>query len=170
MCNCTQTKPNKELNTVAYEHVTAVKVHLSDTAASSFSDSQLYLHFNVCFLGDPGSSLPMDNIWAIITVWGKIIITVLCFIVYDISAHRRCHCHHHHHGCYLLSRWGMPHRCTIMSLAASSFPEISSGLVWVNMHAHMSSFYSYTHTHTHNRFTALLKYVRDHPGEQVPER
>ena len=27
-----------------------------------------------------------------------------------------------------------------------------------------------THTHTHNRFTALLEYVRDHPGEQVPER
>ena len=25
-------------------------------------------------------------------------------------------------------------------------------------------------THTHNRFTALMKYVRDHPGEQVPER
>ena len=24
-------------------------------------------------------------------------------------------------------------------------------------------------THTH-RFTALLEYVRDHPGEQVPER
>ena len=26
------------------------------------------------------------------------------------------------------------------------------------------------HTHTHNRFTALLEYVRDHPGEQVSER
>ena len=25
------------------------------------------------------------------------------------------------------------------------------------------------HTHTHNRFTALLEFVRDHPGEQVPE-
>jgi len=25
-------------------------------------------------------------------------------------------------------------------------------------------------THTHNCFTALLEYVRDHPGEQVPER
>jgi len=23
--------------------------------------------------------------------------------------------------------------------------------------------------HTHNHFTALLEYVRDHPGEQVPE-
>jgi len=29
---------------------------------------------------------------------------------------------------------------------------------------------THTHTHTHNRFTALLEYVRDHPGEQVPER
>jgi len=28
----------------------------------------------------------------------------------------------------------------------------------------------HTHTHTHNRFTALLEYVRDHAGEQVPER
>jgi len=27
-----------------------------------------------------------------------------------------------------------------------------------------------TNTHTHNRFTALLEYVRDHPGGQVPER
>jgi len=25
-------------------------------------------------------------------------------------------------------------------------------------------------THTHNHFTALLEYVRDHLGEQVPER
>ena len=25
-------------------------------------------------------------------------------------------------------------------------------------------------THTHSRFTALLEFVRDHPGEQVPER
>jgi len=25
-------------------------------------------------------------------------------------------------------------------------------------------------THTHNRFTALLEHVRDHLGEQVPER
>ena len=26
------------------------------------------------------------------------------------------------------------------------------------------------HTHTHSRFTALLEFVRDYPGEQVPER
>jgi len=25
-------------------------------------------------------------------------------------------------------------------------------------------------TQTHNCFTALLEYVRDHPGEHVPER
>ena len=24
--------------------------------------------------------------------------------------------------------------------------------------------------HTHSRFTALLEFVRDHPGEQVPEK
>jgi len=29
---------------------------------------------------------------------------------------------------------------------------------------------SHTHTHTHNHFTALLEFVRYHPGEQVPER
>jgi len=28
----------------------------------------------------------------------------------------------------------------------------------------------HTHARTHNRFTALLEYVQDHPGEQVPER
>ena len=28
----------------------------------------------------------------------------------------------------------------------------------------------YVHTHSYNRFTALLEFVRDHPGEQVPER
>jgi len=30
--------------------------------------------------------------------------------------------------------------------------------------------FSLTHTHTHNRFTALLEYDREHPGEQGPER
>jgi len=25
-------------------------------------------------------------------------------------------------------------------------------------------------THTHNRFTALLEFLQDYPGEQVPER
>ena len=27
----------------------------------------------------------------------------------------------------------------------------------------------HTHTHTHNRFTALLEFVWDYPGEQVSE-
>ena len=35
---------------------------------------------------------------------------------------------------------------------------------------HLSSQNSYKHTHTHNRFTALLEFVPDYPGEQVPER
>jgi len=30
--------------------------------------------------------------------------------------------------------------------------------------------YTHAHTHTHSRFTAILDFVRDHPGEQVPER
>ena len=35
--------------------------------------------------------------------------------------------------------------------------------MYVHTHTH-------THAHTHNRFTALLEFVRDYPGEQVPER
>jgi len=43
-------------------------------------------------------------------------------------------------------------------------PSASTDLIYIlKLHTH-------THTHTHNRFTALLEYVRDHPGEQVPER
>jgi len=30
--------------------------------------------------------------------------------------------------------------------------------------------YTHTHTHTQNHFTALLKFVQDYTGEQVPER
>jgi len=48
-----------------------------------------------------------------------------------------------------------------------------SGNVSVMHNAHISSHHVYLctkYTHTHNRFTALLEYVRDHPGEQVPER
>ena len=33
-----------------------------------------------------------------------------------------------------------------------------------------TAIYAVYNTHTHNRFTALLELVRDHPGEQVPER
>ena len=33
-----------------------------------------------------------------------------------------------------------------------------------------TTYKKHTHTHTHNRFTALLEFVWDHPGEQVPER
>jgi len=32
------------------------------------------------------------------------------------------------------------------------------------------SMQTHTHTHTHNRFTALLEFVWDYPGEQAPER
>ena len=41
----------------------------------------------------------------------------------------------------------------------------------VHREASETHFSSNIHTqHTHNHFTALLEYVRDHPGEQVPER
>jgi len=40
----------------------------------------------------------------------------------------------------------------------------------LHMVHHMPLPLTVTHTHTHNHFTALLEYVRDHPGEQVPER
>jgi len=37
--------------------------------------------------------------------------------------------------------------------------------------AHMhTQTHTHTHTHTHNRFTALLDFVRDYPGEPAPER
>ena len=53
----------------------------------------------------------------------------------------------------------------------SSFPIISlpapvpytDDLVHARMHAH-------THAHTHNRFTAILNFVRNYPGEPAPER
>jgi len=46
----------------------------------------------------------------------------------------------------------------------------------VNIYLHLFTYLMFVkysrrvHTHTLNRFTALLEYVRDHPGEQVPER
>jgi len=33
----------------------------------------------------------------------------------------------------------------------------------------VSAILRHTHTHTHNCFTALLEFVWDYPGEQVPE-
>jgi len=42
--------------------------------------------------------------------------------------------------------------------------------VGVNLHACKSLLMETTRTHTHNRFTALLEFVRDYPGEQVPKR
>jgi len=47
--------------------------------------------------------------------------------------------------------------------------HILSRLTWSEDGDNVSAFIR-QHTHTHNRFTALLEYVRDHPGEQVPER
>ena len=39
------------------------------------------------------------------------------------------------------------------------------------MSAYVYEMYTDTLKHTtHNHFTALLEFVRDHPGEQVPER
>ena len=34
----------------------------------------------------------------------------------------------------------------------------------------ISKMHTCTHAHTHNRFTALLDFVRDYPGEPAPER
>jgi len=38
------------------------------------------------------------------------------------------------------------------------------------MHNHATVAATYLLHNTHNRFTALLEYVWDHPGEQAPER
>jgi len=40
--------------------------------------------------------------------------------------------------------------------------------MWYNIYQKI--YYLPCSSHTHNRFTAVLEYVRDHPGEQVPER
>jgi len=45
---------------------------------------------------------------------------------------------------------------------------VTSREQWWNVTTEQLSWSWYTHTH--NRFTALLEYVRDHLGEQVPER
>ena len=42
--------------------------------------------------------------------------------------------------------------------------------LWKGCHVLYISWGVCQYIHTHNRFTALLEYVRDHPGEQVPER
>jgi len=53
-----------------------------------------------------------------------------------------------------------------MNSPAANYLSVSPKCSYGSTHTHNT----HTHTHTHNRFTALLKYVRDHPGEQVPER
>jgi len=40
----------------------------------------------------------------------------------------------------------------------------------ITITATTTSTHTRTHTHTHNTFTALVEFVRDYPGEQVPER
>ena len=48
--------------------------------------------------------------------------------------------------------------------------DMASTKVFSILHIHCMGLHGFgTHT-THNRFTVLLEYVRDHPGEQLPER
>jgi len=50
-------------------------------------------------------------------------------------------------------------------------PKIINKEGRISIDKHPTKPYWPIHTHTtHNHFTALLEYVRDHPGEQVPER
>jgi len=66
-----------------------------------------------------------------------------------------------------------------------AFIHVTSSASVIAVYRFVTQKYSFTHvtlmnipatttttttTHTHNRFTALLQYVRYHPGEQVPER
>ena len=65
--------------------------------------------------------------------------------------------------------------------SVAEVPEEASGLrqprFWIRVFldrlpakANEPSLPADTHTHTHNRFTVLLDFVRDHPGEPAPER
>jgi len=47
------------------------------------------------------------------------------------------------------------------------FSDYSTLEVLAAMLYYKFTFYITHNAHTHNRFTALLEYVRDHPGEQV---
>jgi len=69
------------------------------------------------------------------------------------SFHNTCGCLYHH---------------SLFCCSAEIMSCITS--LYLNSFLRTLSLTSHTHTHTHNRFTALLKFVRDHLGEQVPER
>jgi len=59
----------------------------------------------------------------------------------------------------------------ILIIFGVQIPEEMSHQMIINVSTSPGKCSNCTHTHnTHNRFTALLEYVRDHPGEQVPER
>ena len=47
---------------------------------------------------------------------------------------------------------------------------VNANLELVDKFCYLGDMLSVDGAHTHNRFTAVLEFVRDHPGEQVPER
>jgi len=75
-----------------------------------------------------------------------------------------CHLHLHH---YHLSLQG---QLPPLSLFIFAQYNIFSTISTMSSHTKQDSKALIKHQYTHNCFTALLEYVQDHPGEQVPER
>jgi len=68
------------------------------------------------------------------------------------------------------------HMAQLMPLPLTISCSIKSRLVLFTLpgftflvSAYSGSFGQNPHTHTHNRFTALLEFVWDYPGDQIPE-
>jgi len=57
-----------------------------------------------------------------------------------------------------------------VSQQCSSQPITSHGTKKSTSNSAKADMHNKTNTHTHNRFTALLDFVRDYLGEQVPKR
>jgi len=67
--------------------------------------------------------------------------------------------------CYLAARLVVASKMTICFYPVPSFYLlVGLGLKFLDSRSQQSI------THTHSHFTALLEFVRYHPGEQVPER
>jgi len=87
------------------------------------------------------------------------------------------HRHTHHVTCDVCSKrphiWIVCRRCCLIIQITIRLLSLLVGLPGCGIQCsvfHWQLVEFDLHTHTHNRFTALLEFVWDHPGEQVPER
>jgi len=70
---------------------------------------------------------------------------------------------------YVLGRALSSRLCMCINTGLLAICSLYSYKYW-NVECYNHCMALMVNTHTHNRFTAVLEYVRDHPGEQVPER